>query len=172
MSDKHDREEGMGTSWASVVFGWLAALGATLILSGIVGVVVAAIFAALGFGSGAEGGISGLMGLLITFFLGFLVGGYAAGRMASRSGAKHGLLVAFLALVVAIVLALLGGAVGINLLNIPGVMMPNVPTNLPSDVPDLGAILSVWGILALLCPFIGDAIGSAWDANTGRQRPS
>jgi hypothetical protein len=45
-------------------------------------------------------------------------------------------------LVVTIVLALLGAAIGTNLVN--------VPTNLPSDVPGLDAILSISGILALL----------------------
>jgi hypothetical protein len=39
---------GRGTSWVSVVFGWLAALGAALILSSIVGAIVGALFAALG----------------------------------------------------------------------------------------------------------------------------
>ena len=47
---------------------------------------------------------------------------------------------------------LLDGAVETNL-----VTVPNVPTNLPSDVPGSGAILSVWKILALLLPFIGGA---------------
>ena len=47
---------GRGTSWVSVVLGWLAALGAALTLSCIVGAIVGAIFAVLGVGSGATGG--------------------------------------------------------------------------------------------------------------------
>jgi hypothetical protein len=83
---------GRGTSWVSVVLGWLAALGAALILSSIVGAIVGAIFAALGAKSGTTGGgISGLIGLLLTLLIAFYLGGYAAGRMASRSGVKHGL---------------------------------------------------------------------------------
>ncbi len=74
MSGRYNREEETGTSWASVVFGWLAALGANLILSGVVGAIVAAIFAALGFRGGTEGGITSLVGLVITLFLSFLVG--------------------------------------------------------------------------------------------------
>ncbi|MDQ4129027.1 MAG: hypothetical protein M3151_13960 [Actinomycetota bacterium] len=58
------------TSSISVVLGWLAALGAGLILSGIVGGVVGAI---LGTGSArqsaTEGGTAGLVGLLITLLL-------------------------------------------------------------------------------------------------------
>ncbi len=50
------------TSWTSVIFGWLAALGAGLILSGIVGGVVGGILGALGVQGGTEGGIAGLVG--------------------------------------------------------------------------------------------------------------
>lgn len=171
MSERYNREQEPGTSWASVVFGWLAALGASLILSGIVGAVVAAIFAVLGFRGGTEGGITSLVGLLITFFLSFLVGGYVAGRMASRSGTKHGLLVALLALVVTIILALVGAAVATPLVNIPGVTFSNIPTNLPSDVPGLGIVLSVSGILVLIFMFAGGAVGGQRGARTGRRRP-
>ena len=94
-ADRAQRESELGTSWVSVIFGLLAALGAWLILSGIVSAIVGAI---LGTGSAtqsaAEGGAASLIGLLITLLLAFLIGGYAAGRMASRSGVKHGLLVA------------------------------------------------------------------------------
>ena len=69
-----------------MILGLLTALGAGLILSGIVGAI-------LGTGgarqSATEGGASGLVGFLITLLLAFLIGGYAAGRMASRSGLKH-----------------------------------------------------------------------------------
>ena len=42
-ADRHRRESELGTSWTSVIFGWLAALGAGLLLSGIVGAIVGAI---------------------------------------------------------------------------------------------------------------------------------
>src|ERR687890_1420345 len=58
-------DSGRGTSWLSVIFGWLAALGAGLILSGIVGAVVGAILGAGGASSSAtEGGTAGLVRLL------------------------------------------------------------------------------------------------------------
>ncbi|HZG64897.1 MAG TPA: hypothetical protein VEY13_15545 [Rubrobacteraceae bacterium] len=80
-----------GTSWLSVIFGWLTALGAGLILSGIVGAVVGAIFGAGSASSSAtEGGTAGLIGLPITLLLAFIIRGYVAGRLASRSGQKHG----------------------------------------------------------------------------------
>ena len=161
-----------GTSWVSVILGLLTALGAGLILSGIVGAIVGAI---LGTGSATQsagaGGTAGLIGLLITLLLAFLIGGYAAGRMASRSGVKHGILVALLYLLITIILALLGAAVGTDLINFSGITLPDPPSGIQQEAPQsLGAILTGFGILALLLPFVGAALGGAWCARTGSAR--
>ncbi len=173
-AERRRKESELGTSWVSVVLGWLAALGAGLILSGIVGAVVGAILGAMGVSGGTESGISALVGLLITLFLAFLIGGYVAGRLASRSGLKHGILVPVLSLLVILVLALIGGAVGASFIDqLSGIALPQVPGNVQNQVPQqgLGTILTVSGILALIVPFIGGAIGGAWGAKTGLQRP-
>src|SRR5215217_2149043 len=131
---------GRGTSWVSVVLGWLAALGAALILSSIVGAIVGALFAALGAKSGTTGGgISGVIGVLLTLLIAFYLGGYTAGRMASRSGVKHGLLVELLALVVTIVLALIGAAVGANFIDqLGGVTLPGPAGKAAQNIPQQG----------------------------------
>ena len=57
MSGNQNADAERGTSWLSVILGWLAALGAGLILSGIVGAIVGAILGAGGASSSAtEGG--------------------------------------------------------------------------------------------------------------------
>ena len=89
MSERYGRASEGNTSWTSVLIGWLAALGASLIFSAVVSSVVGAMFG--GGGSAQNMGTAGFVGLLITLFLAFLIGGYTAGRMASRSGTKHGL---------------------------------------------------------------------------------
>ena len=162
-------EADRGTSWVSVVLGWLAALGASLILSGIVGGIVGAILGLVGVGAGT----AGLIGLLVTLFVAFLIGGYVAGRLASRSGVKHGILVPLLLLVLTILLALIGAAVGASFIDqLSGVTLPQVPGSVQQAAPqNLGTILTVSGILALLVPFIGGAVGGAWGAKTGRRRP-
>src|SRR5215212_7002722 len=164
-----------GTSWVSVVLGWLAALGAALILSSIVGALVGALFAALGAKSGTTGGgISGVIGVLLTLLIAFFLGGYAAGRMAGRSGVKHGLLVALLALVVTIVLALIGAAVGAGFTDqLGGVTLPGPASKAAQNVPQQGltTILSVAAISSLLFPFIGGALGGARGARVGQGRP-
>jgi hypothetical protein len=172
--DRRRRESELGTSWISVVFGWLAALGAGLILSGIVGAIVGGILGAMGVQGGTEGGVAGLVGLLVTLFLAFLIGGYVAGRLASRSGLKHGILVPVLSLLVIILLAIIGAIVGSSFIDqLSGVALPQVPQGAQQQIPQqgLGTILTVSGILALLVPFIGGAVGGLWGAKTGRARP-
>ena len=168
-------DEERGTSWLSVILGWLTALGAGLILSGIVSGIVGAIFGTAGRQGLTEGGTTALTGLLITLLLAFLIGGYAAGRMASRSGLKHGLFVPLLALVVTLVLAIIGGVMGVSFIDqLSGVTLPQgAQQSAQQAAPEqgLGTILSVSGILALLFPFIGGALGGLWGARTGSRRP-
>ncbi len=93
--------------------------------------------------------------------------------MASRRGLKHGLLVALLALVVTVILAILGGALGIGFMDqLSGITLPDPAANAAEQVPQQGlnVILRVSGILALLFPFIGGALGWAKGASTGRRR--
>ena len=98
-----------------------------------------------------------------------LLGGYAAGRMASRSGLKHGILVPVLALVATIFLAGIGTLLGLSFIDqLSGVTLPGIPGGATQN---LGTILTVSGILALLAPFIGGAIGGLWGARTGSHRP-
>ena len=154
---------------------WLAALGAGLLLSGIVSGIVGAIFGTAGRQGLTEGGTTALVGLLITLLLAFLIGGYVAGRLASRSGFKHGLLVPLLALVVTIALAIVGGLLGVSFIDqLSGITLPQgAQQSAQQAAPQqgLGTILTVSGILALLFPFIGGAIGGLWGARTGRRRP-
>ncbi len=171
--DRKRRESELGTSWSSVIFGWLAALGAGLILSGIVGAVVGGILGALGVQGGTEGGIAGLVGLLVTLFLAFLIGGYVAGRLASRSGLKHGILVPVLSLVVILVLAIVGAVVGASFIDqLSGIALPQVPGSVENQLPQsLGTILTASGIAALVVPLLAGALGGLWGARTGRDRP-
>ena len=170
MSGRYERVGGSGTSWTSVLIGWLTALGASLILSGIVTATVGVILTAFGFGGGAEAGTTGLVGILLTLFLAFLIGGYTAGRMTGRDGSKHGLLVALLALIVTLILAFLGGVAGLGLIDsLQGVTLPGVPTEIVQS--GLGTVLTLGGVVALLLPFVAGALGGSWGAKTGRGRP-
>jgi hypothetical protein len=59
---RRQREQELGTSWRSVVIGWLASLGALLILSGVVSGIVGAVFGAAGRQALLSGGKTALVG--------------------------------------------------------------------------------------------------------------
>jgi hypothetical protein len=80
-----------------------------------------------------------------------------------------------LALVVTLVLAIVGGLLGVSLIDeLSGVTLPQgAQSSAQQAAPqqELGAILTVSGLLALLFPFIGGALGGLWGARTGSRRP-
>lgn len=161
-----------GASWLGALIGMLTALGTALLLSGIIGGFVVLVVAALSGGGGTEtaAGIASIVGVLATLFLSYLVGGYAAGRVASRQGTKHGLLAALLGVIVTVLLATIGAFVGIGISdNLNGVVLPDLPAG--NGLGSLLAISAVSGILVLILPFVGGALGGAWGARTGRRRP-
>lgn len=163
-----------GTSWIGVLIGMLTALGAALLLSGIIGGIVAFIVTLLlGAGSSEAGvGVASIVGVLTTLFLSYLIGGYAAGRVASRQGTRHGLLAALLGVIVTILLVTIGAIVGMGISdNLSGVVLPDVPEDNEQGLGSLLALSAISGILIVLFPFIGGAIGGVWGARTGRRRP-
>ena len=137
------------TSWISVISGWLAALGATLVLGSVfAGTLV----------TGDSEPQSQTVRLLVTLTVSFLVGGYVSGRMAGFYGLKHGLLVAFFSLILSVVLGLTGLAMGVSLPdNVNGATLPKLSDT--RKVLELASSPSV--ILATILSFAGGAIGGA-----------
>jgi hypothetical protein len=78
-----------------------------------------------------------------------------------------------------LVLAIIGAVVGASFIDqLTGVTLPGPMQSAAQSATqgikqpqNLGTILSISGILALLVPFVGGAIGGAWGAKTGRARP-
>ena len=151
-----------------MILGSLATFVIILILGTVVGFVLATIFAFLGMADATEGGVAScLVGVSLTLLLAFFLGGYVAGHTASRSGAKHGLLVALLTLEAAIFLAVIGTILWSGVVNgLSGVRFPSTL----DDVRNLGATMSVFGVLALILPFVGGARGGVRGAKMGRKR--
>lgn len=111
-----------GMKFGSAFFGWLSAIGLTVILS--------ALAAAIGVGVGAAnsssandaanqatenaqtiGVVSGIV-LAVILFIAYYCGGYVAGRMARFDGVKQGLAVWLWGIIIAIVLAILAVVAG------------------------------------------------------------
>lgn len=87
-----------GTSWLSVIGGWIAAVGMAALLAPLVAGAVA--------GRAQPDGLAVAVPAILGVMLAYLVGGYVAGRMAGYKTSWHGMLAAFFGLFVVLLLIL------------------------------------------------------------------
>lgn len=121
VKERQEREFG-GMKFGAAFFGWLTAVGTTVLL---VAVIVGA-GGVVGFATDTDPGqvvgqvsdqaqeaglISGIV-LLVVLLVSYFAGGYVAGRMARFSGAKQGVAVWLWSVIIAIVLAVIGAVAG------------------------------------------------------------
>lgn len=161
-----EKERYGGIKWGSAFFGWLTAIGMTVLLS--------ALATAIGIGVGASNttnveeatnqttqnaqnlGIAGGIVLAVILLLAYYCGGYVAGRMARFDGVKQGLAVWLWGIVIAIIVASLAAIVGsqFDILGNLGAV-PQIPID--------GSLLTTSGLIglaiALLVPLLGAILG-------------
>jgi hypothetical protein len=121
-----------GVNPGSVFFGWLVAVGMTVLLAGIVGAVAAAVGETADLtiddvDGRADLGLGAAVLLVLVLFLGYYCGGYVAGRMSRFDGARQGFAVWLLGLVVTLVAAGLGALFGSQYDVQDRVDLPRVP---------------------------------------------
>lgn len=120
----HEREKEKfgGMKFGAAFFGWLTAVGATVLLVAL----VAGVGGAVGFATNTDAteateqlteqpeqaGLIGGIVLLVLLLIAYFAGGYVAGRMARFSGAKQGVAVWLWAVIIAVVLAIVGAIAG------------------------------------------------------------
>lgn len=92
-----------GTSWLSVLGGWIASVGMTALLAPLAAGVVAS-------RGGAPDDISLAVPAVLAVMVAYLVGGYVAGRMAGYATSWHGMMTAFLGLFIVLGAILIGVA--------------------------------------------------------------
>lgn len=165
-----EKERFGGIKWGSAFFGWLTAIGMTVLLS--------ALATAIGVGVGAAnssnaeqaaeqaqqnaetlGIVSGIV-LAIVLFLAYYCGGYVAGRMARFDGAKQGLAVWLWGIIVAIIVAILATVAGsqFNILS---------DLNGAPQIPVDGSLMTASGIIGLAIAFIVPLIGAILGGKAG-----
>jgi magnesium-transporting ATPase (P-type) len=168
-----ERERFGGIKFGSAFFGWLTAIGLTVILS--------AIATAIGVGVGASntsdvndaanqasenaqtiGIVSGIV-LAVILFIAYYCGGYVAGRMARFDGAKQGLAVWLWGIIIAIVLAILAVVAGdqFNVLsNLDGA--PSISLNQDTLTASGLIALAIAVLVPLLAAILGGKAGMAF----------
>ncbi len=116
---RREKAEFGGFKFGSAFFGWLCAMGTTVLLTAL----VTAIGAAVGASNGATPeeaadtamgplGIVAIVVIALVLFVSYFAGGYVAGRMARFSGAKQGIAVWLWAVIVAIIVAVVTAIAG------------------------------------------------------------
>jgi hypothetical protein len=155
-----------GIKIGSTFFGWLTAMGMTVLLTA----VLAAAGTALGIAKGTTVdqatnsaasdpktvGLVGVVALLVVLFVAYYCGGYVAGRMARFDGAKQGVAVWLWALLVAVVVAVLGVVAG-SKFNVLANL--NSFPRLPLGEGDLTTAGSIAAVVAAAAALIGAILG-------------
>ncbi|WP_309067316.1 hypothetical protein [Microbacterium sp.] len=160
---EREKQEFGGMKFGSAFFGWLSAMGMTVLLTAL----VAGAGAALGLGAQVDPeqaaqenadtiGIAGAIAVLVILLIAYYCGGYVAGRMARFSGAKQGIAVWLWAIIIAIVVAIIaaiGGAQWNILANI------NTFPRLPFSEGELTTAGIITAVGALLVSLLGAVLG-------------
>ena len=145
------RGRGTRIRWTAVAGGWVAALLAGIVISGVLRLI---------FGGLAEPrpGPRGFTGTVIVLsllagFLAYAAGGYVAGRLAPAAGALHGALTAVFGLVVGIIAGIVLAIAGAVFTD--GRAMPPPSFGLAG-----GAFLA--GFMLFLINLLGGYLGGKW----------
>lgn len=145
-----------GTSWMSVLGGWIATIGAMA----LVAPAIAAILVSANPGIGSND-IATAVPVVVGIFVSYLIGGYVAGRMAGYRTSWHGMLTAFFSLFVLLVIVLLSYAAANGALS--GIGVNDLGTLVPGaaglNVDSLGNALTFGALLGFLAAIFGGWFG-------------
>lgn len=150
-----------GINWGSAFFGWLVALGLTVLLAGIASAIATAVGGNLDLTSaGARRnassiGIGVAIALAVVMFIGYYAGGYVAGRMSRFDGPRQGVGVWVVSIVVMAIAAAVGAVFGSRYNVVDQIDLPS--TGLSSDQLGWGAIVT--GVVLLVVMLVGAVLG-------------
>lgn len=144
------------TSWGAVLGGWVATIGASVLIAPIVAGLVAV--------AGVQAAASDLalaVPVVLGLLLSYLVGGYIAGRMAGHRTSWHGMMTAFFSLFIVLLVLLLGAAADAGIFAGSGIrsLADIVPGVRDLNIDPLGNAVSFGAILGFLAAIFGGWLG-------------
>jgi hypothetical protein len=149
-----------GAKLGSAFFGWLVAVGLTVLLGVLAGVVMAAV--------GANGPRTGTVVTVAVLVVGYYAGGYVAGRLARFDGARNGFLCWVVGALGTVVLGVLAAFVGAQYDALSRVQLPTLPTGLEQvTMPNLVA-LAVAVTATLVAAVLGGKAGESFHRRVDR----
>jgi membrane protease YdiL (CAAX protease family) len=163
-----------GINWGSAFFGWLVAIGLTILLTGIVGAIATAVSDSSDVTQSEAERQAGTIGivaavvLLVVLALAYYAGGYVAGRMSRFDGGKQGLAVWIIGLVVTLLAIGLGAAFGNEYNIFDRVDLPRLPIS--TDDLSLGGLITAVAVvvLTLLAAMAGGKVGQRYHNKVDR----
>ena len=164
------RERFGGSKVGAAFFGWLVAVGMTVLLSGLVALAVAA-WRPVPSADAATVGFTGVGTVLAVLALAYLAGGYVAGRLARFDGARNGLLAWLLGLVVTVLAGIAAAVVGANA-DLTGVVrlpaLPAVPVDASTMTVGGAVLLAVTVLVTALAAALGGKLGERFHRRVDR----
>ncbi len=175
LADEHAaREQFGGMNFGAAFYGWLVAIGITLLLTSIVGAIATALGATdtvTQSQAEREAGVIGIVAavaLVVILAIGYYAGGYVAGRMSRFDGGRQGLLVWLIGLVVTLVAVGLGVVFGAEYNILDRVTLPRIP--IPTDQLGWGGAITAVVVLVatLLAAMAGGKVGHRYHDKVDR----
>jgi hypothetical protein len=153
------RERYGGVKFGSAFFGWLVALGLTVLMGILAGAVTAAL-GVTGTGAAAVG-----VGVLV---VAYYAGGYVAGRLARFDGARNGFLAWVLGVLANVALAVLAAFVGAQYDVLTRVPVPDLPTTVGEMTLSRLTLIAVAVLGTLLAAVLGGKAGEVFHRRVDR----
>jgi MFS superfamily sulfate permease-like transporter len=163
-----------GTNWGSAFFGWLVAIGITILLTGIVGAVVAAVDSSTTITQSQAQRQAGTISivaavvLVVVLAIAYYAGGYVAGRMSRFDGGRQGLAVWIIGVVVTLLAIGIGAIFGTQYNIFDRVDLPRIP--LSTDQLSWGGVITAVAVLLLtgLAATAGGKVGHRYHDKVDR----
>jgi hypothetical protein len=149
-----------GAKIGSAFFGWLVAVGLTVLLGVLAGVVSAA----LRVPDAQVGAVVPVVVLVVAYF----AGGYVAGRLARFDGARNGFLSWVIGVLASAALALVGVFVGAQYDVLSRVALPALPSSLDQVTWSAVVAVAVAVVGTLLAAVLGGRVGEGYHRRVDR----
>ncbi len=149
-----------GSKLGSAFFGWLVAVGLTVILGILAGVVTGAL--------GAEDSGSATVATLAVLVVGYFTGGYVAGRLARFDGARNGFLSWVVGLLATLALGVLGAFVGAQYDVLSRIEVPTLPTSFGQVTVSNLVLVAVAVTATLVAAVLGGRAGEGFHRRVDR----
>jgi hypothetical protein len=149
-----------GSKVGSAFFGWLVAVGLTVLLGIIAGAVAAAVGAT---NPGTDTGVT--IGVLV---VAYFTGGYVAGRLARFDGARNGFLTWVIGVLASVAVAVLAAFVTAQYDVLSRIPLPTLPTSLEDVTVSSLVLVGVAVLGTLLAAVVGGKTGEAFHRRVDR----